>query len=262
MQFVDKHDFLTTVYDFCFRLCRHGANVNATFDMFRHARAVIRHTESCHPELVGRKIATSHSYVALYGYVSALSHASHRASATWIENPPALTRLQNLSLHRKLALALGVELAHEVPNSVLPGASEGLGVAGDFVLRAGRNAGVVENGMAQPADHSMKDSGVDFCNSQGMGRWVYKKITKLNQRDTPMDCCSPACFLYNSVTRGSVGNSVDIASFLATCCLSCNMMSCSDVVPARIVAVLHDAEVQSSKKENNELERPFKVILI
>lgn len=126
-QFVQKSEILNGVYDMCFHLCRHGAPVDSTFRIFTHLRAVIRHTEVCHPTLVGSEIGIAHSYLALYGYVFAFSYASLKTQNAWISQPATLTTDQQESYNQKKSLAIGVVLDTDLPQSVLPGPSEGVG---------------------------------------------------------------------------------------------------------------------------------------
>lgn len=255
MQFIEKDELLRGMYEMCFDLARHGIDVQTSLNFFRHVRAVIWHTESCHQELVGAKIGFAQAYIGLYGAAVAVLHASNELAGTWIDVPDPLTSEQNAALQALIDHAVGINVDLELPSSAMPTTLHGLSANG--------NLGGVRTIVRQAASPSPSSSpsastnstGEDICNGQGNSKWKFHKMSKPNIPNSTLDCCSKACFAFGTSARFIT------RPFITNCCLSCNMGWCSDVIPARTLAVMQIGEVQLPTNSTVALRLPVKVMV-
>lgn len=270
MQFIDKDELLRGIYEMCFALALHGVDVTSATNIFRHVRAVIWHTQSCHPELIGSLIGFAQSYFGLYGAAFASLHASNLLAGTWIDIPDPLTTAQNASLQALIDHAVGVDVSMNLPDSALPTTLQGLPTNGNVSVRTvSRRAGSgtlskfpslsrsTTNSAAPTPTYSPNAmlSGEDICNSEGVGRWSFHKVSKTAVGNSTLDCCSPACFAFGKSARFIT------RPFTTTCCLSCNMGWCSDDLPARTRAVMQLGEVQVPTNSTTSLKPPVRVMI-
>lgn len=259
-QFIEKDELLRGIYEMCFDLARHGVDVDSAFNIFKHVRAVLWHTQSCHSELVGISVGFAQAYLALYGSAFAVLHASNEAAGTWLDIPDPLTPEQNASLQALIDHAIGIDIASELPSSAMPTTLHGLPATGNVTVRVvSRQAASPSpstSASASPSPSPAQASpGENICNSQGVGKWKFHKMSKPHVPNSTLDCCSPACFAFGKATRFIT------RPFTTNCCLSCNMGWCSDVIPARTHAVMQIGEVQLPTDSTIALSPPVKVML-
>ncbi|CDF34873.1 unnamed protein product [Chondrus crispus] len=251
MQFVDKSELLRGIYEMCFDLARHGIDTNSAFSVFGHVRAVIWHTESCHPELVGSTIGFAQAYLGLYGSAFALLHASNQVAGTWVENPIALTTEQEAAFQAIIDYAVDLDVSLDLPTAAIPTALHGLPSNGNVTVRAPARKARRMPSIIRPSGLT----GEEICDFEHVGRWRFHKMSRFSVANSSMDCCSPACFTFGSISRFIT------RPFTTNCCLSCNMALCSDVIPSRTLALMQVGEVQLPTNSTIELRLPIKVML-
>lgn len=248
MQFAAMDELLRTVFKMCHVLAWHGVDVTSAMNIFKHFRAVLRHTQKCRPEQVGSLIGIAQSYFGLYGTAFANLHASNRIAGTWIDTPAPLTAAQQSSLQALIDHAVGIDLAVKLPESALPTTLQGLPTVS--VRAVFRQAA-----SPTPSPISASLTGEEICNAQGVDKWMFHKMSTEAAGNSTLDCCSPSCFAFDKTVT------LVMRPFTTSCCLTCNMGWCGDDIPAEARAVMQMGEIQESSNTTTAMDEPIKIMI-
>lgn len=223
----------------------------SALSIFRHARAVIWHTQQCRPELLGSQLLLSHAYTGLYGAAIAALHATTREKGKWREQAVLPTEAQRKAFEALLARAVALPVDEVLPAELQPGLREGVRDAWRGYDTEQEKAGGIERmNMVRTV------SGEQFCKLDKNRHWVYYKITKKEVRYSKVDCCSPACLGFPHLTGFSGG------AFTANCCLRCNWERCAGKMTVASRAVFELGEVQMPGASSPSLGRRQRILVL
>lgn len=266
---LSRTDLLSSVYALSVMLARHGVHVDTALVLFEHAQALVEYMERCHPHLIGSSISLPQAYLAVYGTTVARMQAAAIDANTWIVTIPPLTASQKVELSGLQTLATtGLPLAAvKPPESLLQHRTSRMLVMPTKMPTPIKSASPSRSPSAKrmsslsiPAVRTIsQEEGQAFCDTDGVNKWKFWRLTRSDSGVKRIDCCSLGCLLFYEV---STGMSFSKQSFSANCCLMCNWgVGCTQKLTSHSRAILEMAEIQKPTLSVSHSSRAIRVII-